>query len=139
MTKPQIWIAAFLALFILLFLLARVTKDNGSEKTIEHNPVPQTGMSSESASGEDMVNRLGCVTCHGRDLTGTVMGPNLHNISQYWTRDRLINYLRNPQSFMDNERFQEYKKKYPQTIMPPFNHVDVKELGKVAEYILELK
>jgi cytochrome c2 len=139
MTKPQIWVAAFLALFILLFLLARLTKeeDTSTEMPVE-NPVPQTNMSSENLSGADLVNRLGCVTCHGRDLKGTTMGPDLYGVSQYWSRDKLINYLRNPQSFMDNDRFKEYKEKY-QTIMPPFNQVDVKDLGKIAEYILSLK
>jgi hypothetical protein len=67
------------------------------------------------------------------------MGPNLYNVKQYWTRDQLINYLRNPSSYMDSDRFQEYKKKYPGIIMPSFGEIDVKELGKIAEYLLELK
>lgn len=139
MTKPQIWVASFLGLFILLFVLSRLVKDEPGETLPEGNPVPQTSMSSEELSGADLVNRLGCVTCHGRELQGTVMGPNLHGVGQYWSRDRLISYLRNPQSFMDQDRFKEYKEKFPQTIMPPFNHVDVKDLGRIAEYILELK
>jgi hypothetical protein len=65
------------------------------------------------------------------------MGPPLQNISQNWKRDDLINYLRNPNSYMSTERFKAYQEKYPNVIMPPFNHVDVKELGRIADYLLQ--
>ncbi|MFO7446003.1 MAG: cytochrome c [Ignavibacteriaceae bacterium] len=138
MTKTQIWLAAFLVLFIFLFLLSRITKDDdtgtGTEVT---NPVPQTGMSSGGDSdGVELIRRNGCVSCHGPDLEGTPMAPPLQNLAQYWNRDNLVNYLRNPSSFMDSDRFKAYKEKYPGTIMPPFNNVDVKDLGKIADYLL---
>jgi hypothetical protein len=38
---------------------------------------------------------------------------------------------------MDKERFQAFKEKY-RTIMPSFNNKDVKDLGKIADYILGL-
>lgn len=137
MTKTQIWVAAFLALFIVLFMLSRLTKEdeNGNEKTVE-NPVPQSNMSSESLSGEQLMSRLGCLNCHGTNLQGTQMAPALADLSEYWSRDKLVNYLRNPSSYMDSDRFKEYREKYPGTIMPPFNNVDVKDLGKIADYLL---
>jgi len=138
MTKPQIWVAAFLALFVLLFLLERATnKNNNENKTAVNNPVPQTGMASANATADELINKLGCVNCHGSNLTGTQMGPNLRNISQYWSRDKLINYLRNPSSFMSSARFREYQEQFPNTLMPSFGNIDVKELGKIADYLLE--
>jgi cytochrome c2 len=137
MTKPQIWAAAFLALFVLLFILERATNKNEPERNpAANNPVPQTNMTSENATPVELIGRLGCVNCHGQDLNGTKMGPNLKNISQYWSRDKLINYLRNPSSFMSSDRFKEYQKEFPGTMMPSFGNIDVKELGKVADYLL---
>lgn len=140
MTKPQIWIAAFLVLFILLFFLERMTSTKVVEKgTNLNNPVPQSNISSENLSPAELIAKIGCVNCHGSDLTGTKMGPSLHNISQYWSRDKLINYLRNPSSFMDSERFKEYQQKYINVMMPSFNQISPKELGKISEYLLQLK
>ena len=138
MTKPQIWVAAFLALFVLLFLLERATEKNENENIpAVNNPVPQTGMASANATAPELISRLGCVNCHGSDLNGTQKGPNLKNISQYWSRDKLINYLRNPSSFMSSARFKEYQEQFPNTIMPSFGNIDVKELGKIADYLLK--
>ena len=139
MTKPQIWVAAFLALFILLFLLQRATKkEESTDPTVSMNTMPQTSMSSENVAGKDLLARIGCIGCHGSDLAGTIKGPSLVGLSQYWSRDQLINYLRNPNSFMNSERFQDYKAKYPNVIMPSYSNIDVKDLGKIAEYLLEL-
>jgi mono/diheme cytochrome c family protein len=138
MTKPQIWVAAFLALFVLLFLLERATEKNENEnKPAINNPVPQTGMASANATAPELISRLGCVNCHGSNLTGTDKGPNLNNLSQYWSRDKLINYLRNPSSYMSSARFKEYQEQFPNTIMPSFGNIDVKELGKIADYLLK--
>lgn len=137
MTKAQIWVSAFLLLFIILFLLGRLTKDEKNNRTQINNPVPQTNMASENVTGLDLINKLGCISCHGSDLTGTNMGPGLKNISEYWSRDKLINYLRNPSSYMNSERFKEYKEKYPDIHMPSFGNIDVKDLGKIADELLK--
>ena len=139
MTKPQIWVAAFLALFLLLFLLQRVTKNEEPKNpNLSTNTVPQSNMSSENISGKDLISRIGCYNCHGSDLAGTAKGPSLAGINEFWSRDQLINYLRNPNSFMSSERFKNYQGKYPNVIMPSYNNIDVKDLGKIAEYLLQL-
>ena len=139
MTKPQIWVAAFLALFILLFLLQRATKQEETKNpNLSTNTVPQSNISSENISGKDLIGRIGCYNCHGNDLAGTSQGPSLIDIKKYWSRDQLINYLRNPNSFMSGDRFQDYKAKYPNVIMPSYTNIDVKDLGKIAEYLLQL-
>ena len=138
MTKPQIWLAAFLFLFIFLFLLGRLTRGPREEKQQLSNPVPQGEMSNQSQelSPKDMIVRLGCNGCHGGDLAGTSKAPPLVNIKENWSKDKLINYLRNPESFMDSDRFKAYRQKYPGAIMPSFNNISVQELGKIAEYLL---
>ncbi len=141
MTKPQIWVAAFLVLFILLFLLQRVTNEPGSKSTGPMNsPVSQQNMASnEDLSPVELINKLGCRNCHGQDLEGSRMAPSLQNLSQYWSKDQLTNYLRNPSSFMDGERFKAYQKEYPGMVMPSFTNINVQELGKISEYLLNLK
>jgi Cytochrome c len=140
MTKPQIWVAAFLALFILLFVLSRVTKEN--KTTIDSaigSPNPQSNMTSQDLTAEQLISKLSCTTCHGTDLKGTKMGPSLYHAAEYWKRDDLINYLRNPTSFSDTKRFQKYEEQFPGMIMPTFGHINVKDLGKIADYLLTLK
>ncbi len=140
MTKPQIWVASFLFLFIVLFLLNRMTKeDEETNVNRVENPVPQTDMSSEEISGAELVKRLGCTSCHGTELKGSRIGPDLTLVKNFWSRDQLINYLRNPGSYMDTERMKQYKKDFPGIIMPPFSQVDVKDLGKIADYLRGLK
>lgn len=140
MTKPQIWVAAFLALFILLFILSRVTKEEDTTTNLSvDSPVPQTDMSSQNLTAKELMSKLSCITCHGTELTGTKMGPSLYNVAEYWGRDKLISYLRNPSSFSDTERFQKFEERFPGMIMPSFNHIEVKDLGRIADYLLERK
>lgn len=135
MTKPQIWVAAFLVLFILLFILARVTKEEAPVRDFTDVNMP-TPTESAELSGEDLVTNFGCTKCHGSDLSGTTMGPALKNLSQFWSRDNLINYLRNPSSYMDSDRFKDYKERFPNMIMPSYANKDVKDLGKISDYLL---
>ena len=140
MTKPQIWVAAFLVLFMLLFLLQIVTNEPGRKTTPANGPVTQQNMASnEDLSPAELIDKLGCRNCHGQDLTGTRMAPTLQGLSQYWSKDQLTNYLRNPSSFMDGERFKEYQQKYPNMVMPSFGNINVQELGRISEYLLKEK
>lgn len=138
MTKPQIWVAAFLLLFIVLFLLGRITQKEEPMKDFSGMNNQSMGeQNTTELTGEKLVLSFGCTNCHGSDLAGTNMGPSLKNLKQYWSdRDNLINYLRNPNSFMDKERFKEYKQKYPNGIMPSYGNKDIKDLGKIADFLL---
>lgn len=138
MTKPQIWVAAFLVLFFVLFMLGQLTK---KEKPVQEFNLPMnnsnTETSSEELSGSDLFAEFGCVNCHGRDLTGTAMAPSLIGVSQYWNKESLISYLRNPSDFMNDVRFKEYKRKYPSQMMPGYGEKNIKDLGKIADYLLD--
>ncbi len=134
MTKPQIWVAVFLALFIILFMLQKLTED---EKIPQKPNIVMKSDQKKVETPEGLIASLGCITCHGVDLTGTNNGPSLKNVKQYWSRDNLINYLRNPAANMSGDRFDEYKKKFPNFLMPSFGNVEVKKLGKIADYLLK--
>jgi cytochrome c553 len=139
MTKPQAWIAAVLILFFLLFFLEKNTQRSDVQQKGMPNLTAQTNQASKAKTPDQLVASLGCTGCHGSDLTGTRMAPDLHNLKQNWSRDELINYLRNPSSYIDSERFKNFKAMYPGVIMPSFSNIDVKELGKVADYLLQLQ
>ncbi len=138
MTKPQIWVAVFLVLFIVLFMIGRLTKEEETMKDFSGmNDSPMGQQSSSELTGDKLIESFGCINCHGSNLAGTNMGPSLKGLKQFWSsRDNLINYLRNPNSFMDKDRFKEYKVKYPNGIMPSYGNKDVKELGKIVDYLL---
>jgi cytochrome c2 len=140
MTKPQIWVATFLLLFIVLFLLNRLTKEEEVMKDFSGmNNSEMSEQTGADLTGDKLIETFGCTNCHGVDLAGTNMGPSLKGLKEFWSsRDNLINYLRNPNSFMDSDRFKEYKIKYPNGIMPSYGNKDVKDLGKIADYLLTL-
>ncbi len=139
MTKPQIWVAAVLVLFVLLFVLEKNTNRSDLQQRPAPTAPPQMGQSAQPQTGPELISSLGCKGCHGPDLSGTKMAPDLHNINQYFSRDKLINYLRNPSSFMSSSRFKSFKAEYPNVMMPSFSNIDVKNLGKIADYLLTLK
>ena len=137
MTKPQIWVAAFLAAFILLFILQKATKKEEAPRDLSsqmNNPMSEENVT--ELSGQQLISNFGCTNCHGSDLAGTKMAPALINLSQYWGKESLLNYLRNPNDFMDQPRFKEYREKYPSQLMPSYGNKDIKDLGKIVDYLL---
>lgn len=156
MTKTQIWVAAFLGLFLVLFGLSHITRvDNSS---LAPSPggggsgamAPSSGSSSASEENQNieqagkelsamaLIKNNGCLACHGQDLKGSRLAPALVNLKDNWSRDELIAYLRNPSSFMDKDRLKSFKQKYSSTIMPSYSHIDIKDLGKIADYLIKL-
>ncbi|MEG8946681.1 c-type cytochrome [Rosettibacter firmus] len=135
MTNAQKWLAAFLGLFIFLFLLGRVTNKKEEIPYKDNTYTEKTLQSNEEKDGLQLIRESGCTSCHGQNLEGSNIAPALVNLKEYWGRDNLINYLRNPSSF-SNERMKEYRMKYKNIIMPSYNNLDVKDLGKIADYLL---
>ncbi len=137
MTNAQKWVALFLGLFLLLFLLERLTKKEEAQMPpIPSQMTEQAAQQSGETDGAGLIKRIGCVSCHGENLNGTKLAPALAELKKYWSRDGLINYMRNPQSYSRDERFNAYREKYKNVIMPSYGNIDVKELGKIAEYLL---
>ena len=138
MTKPQIWVSAFLFLFIVLFMIGRLTREEEPMRDLSGMENSRMGeQTNAELTGDKLIMSFGCVNCHGADLAGTNSGPSLKGLKQFWgSSDDLINYLRNPNSFMDSDRFKEYRAKYPNGIMPSYGNKNVKDLGKIADYLL---
>jgi len=139
MTNAQKWVTAFLGLFLILFLLERITKKEepaGIPQSMSGQNSRQSAKVSSNADGPTLMQEIGCVSCHGDDLNGTQMAPALSEIKKNWSRDELINYLRNPSSYNGGKRFDDYRATYKNVIMPSFSNIDVKELGKIADYLL---
>jgi len=137
MTKPQIWVAAFLAAFILLFILQKATKKEEAPRDLSSQLNNQMNEENTAElSGQQLISNFGCTNCHGNDLAGTNIAPALNNLTQFWGKESLLNYLRNPNDFMNQERFQEYKEKYSGQIMPSYGNKDIKDLGKIVDYLL---
>jgi len=137
MTKPQIWVAAFLAAFILLFILQKATKKEEAPRDLSsqmNNPMTEQGTT--ELSGQQLISNFGCTNCHGNDLAGTNIAPALNNLTQFWGKENLLSYLRNPNDYMNEKRFQEYKAKYRGQIMPSYGNKDIKDLGKIVDYLL---
>jgi hypothetical protein len=139
MTKPQIWVAAFLAAFILLFILQKATKKEEAPTRNLSSQMNNQMMEENTTelTAEQLVSNFGCTNCHGGNLQGTQLAPALTNLSSYWGKETLLNYLRNPNDFMNDDRFQEYKQKYPSQIMPSYGNKNIKDLGKIVDYLLE--
>jgi mono/diheme cytochrome c family protein len=139
MTKPQIWVAAFLVVFLLLFMLQKLTQEEEAPRDLSssmNSQMMEENTTGSDLSAEELISNFGCTNCHGGNLQGTQMAPALTNLSQYWGKESLLNYLRNPNDFMNQERFIEYKEKYPNQIMPPYGNKDIKDLGKIVDYLL---
>ncbi|GJQ63221.1 MAG: hypothetical protein SCALA702_22740 [Melioribacteraceae bacterium] len=134
MTNAQKWVAVFLVLFVGLYFLSMVTG------TFEEEPEDLSAYADSTppteVSGAEMVKNIGCISCHGADLNGTKLAPAISGLSEYWTRDELINYLRNPSEYDGGERFDDYRAKYPNIVMPSYGNYSVQDLGKIADYLL---
>jgi len=136
MTNAQKWVTTFLAIFLILFFLGRVTKKEETTSVMKENYDGNQTEQSDKVDGITLFQQKGCITCHGEDLNGTQMAPALINIKQHWTRAGLINYLRNPSAYSGDARFDEYRVRYKNIMMPLYGNLDVKDLGKIAEYLL---
>lgn len=143
MTNAQKWIAAFLVLFIVLFILSRNALKEDIDTTgmeyFETDNQDQTNANTDEMSGLALLQNIGCTSCHGGDLKGTRMAPSLYMAKKHFDRKELINYLRNPAEYSNDPRFDIYKDKYSNIVMPSYSNIDVKQLGKIADYLLSLE
>ena len=133
----QKWILIILGAFVVLFVLQSVFVGEYEHK-VENIGYNESDGKVETSEGLALMQSNGCITCHGSDLKGTGMGPALVSLNKYYDREKLINYMRNPAAYMSEGRLKEMKEKF-RTIMPAYNNVDVKDLGKISDYLLEQK
>lgn len=145
MTNAQKWVTAFLVVFIFLFVLANLVKDD--EIIVPHEvdnyaqkEVTEGTAQTNEVPGLALIKQNGCMSCHGQNLQGNGnLGPSLYNAKSHWTRDELINYLRSPSDYSNDPRFEEYSNRFKNIMMPSYENLDVKDLGLIADYILGLE
>jgi len=86
MTKPQIWVAAFLAAFILLSFFKRLQKRRSPRDLSSQMNNPMSEENATELSGQQLISNFGCTNCHGNDLAGTNIAPALTNLTQFWVK-----------------------------------------------------
>jgi len=136
MSKAQIWTVVILGAFVILFFVQKILKEDEIPPVMNNN----SGTTAKPYQDEGMQLAVdyGCISCHGEDLRGTSVAPALSGLTEYYDRNTMINYLRNPSDFVDKGRLQVIKGKYS-SVMPSFNNKDVKDLGKISDFLLKLK
>ena len=79
---------------------------------------------------------LGCAKCHGDDRQGQRSGPPLVKIEDHWDEKSLLEYLKNPKTFVEsNPRLSYLDEQYP-IAMPGYATTSEEDLQKLAQLIL---
>ena len=80
---------------------------------------------------------LGCAKCHGPAREGQRSGPPLVKLEGHWDEETLMQYMRDPKTFVEaNPRLSYMAEQYP-IAMPAFAHTDEEQLRELAVFILE--
>lgn len=89
--------------------------------------------------GETVWLEAGCVNCHGRDGGGMKgFAPTLHGKKQFWTRETLIAYIKDPQGYAAKEpRLRDQGRGYSLP-MPKLPLPHAIEYERLADYVLAL-
>ena len=139
MTNAQKWVTVFLILFVLLLALSKLTnKDEKSSSEANYSEENVNPNETVQINAEKLISQNKCLTCHGRDLGGSGMGPSLTNLSDNWEKDALINYLKDPSSFLNIARMAVLREKYGSD-MPAVKNLSNDEISAIAEFLLKLK
>jgi len=139
MTNAQKWVTVFLLLFVLLLALSKLTnKDEKSSSEANYSEENVNPNETVQINAEKLISQNRCLTCHGRDLGGSGMGPSLTNLSDNWEKDALINYLKDPSSFLNIARMAVLREKYGSD-MPAVKNLSNDEISAIAEFLLKLK
>jgi cytochrome c553 len=93
-------------------------------------PAPEPG------SPEALYIDLGCARCHGDNRQGQRSGPPLVRIKDHWDEAELLEYLKNPKTFVvANPRLSYLDEQFP-IAMPAYAATSEEDLRKLAEFIL---
>ncbi len=80
----------------------------------------------------------GCALCHGKQAEGTKLAPTLQGKATHWSRESLLQYLRDPVGYAAQDpRLKEQMKSYSQA-MPTYKMLAPVELETLADYVLGL-
>ena len=93
--------------------------------------------SSESGSPapEKLYRSKNCITCHGKDLDGTMLAPPIRGLGQHWNPDDLAAFLKEPKAWLEKDaRLAETARTY-RSPMPPTFGTDAERLA-LAQWLL---
>ena len=97
------------------------------------------GAASAADAGKELFSAKNCVMCHGDNGEGRSSAPALRMLKQYYTKNQLIEYLKDPNAYADKTpRLAERRGMYPR-MMPSFKSSEAAELEQLAEYVLSLQ
>ena len=90
-------------------------------------------------TGADLFRAYGCVQCHAEDGSGIQgLGPPLLEKGVHWTRESLLQYLRDPSGFAaKTPRLKEQGRGY-MTPMPPVLNRDEIAVALLIDHVLTL-
>ena len=93
---------------------------------------PVSTFAQVQSSGEEVFTQGKCVRCHtiGR---GRFVGPDLLGVGERYSRDDLVKWAKDPESFYSEKKKKPINEGYPP--MPPMN-LSESDAQKVADYLL---
>ena len=79
---------------------------------------------------------LKCAKCHGAELEGQRTAPKLTGLSERWSEEGLVSYLRDPKAARAaTPRLAYLAEKYP-IEMPAYPHTEEEVLGALVGWVL---
>jgi mono/diheme cytochrome c family protein len=91
-----------------------------------------------NARGADVFKSQACSTCHGPDGAGTPFGPPLQGTKGFWTREKLVEYLKNPAAYTEKDPRLSAQAKRFTLPMQRFDRLPAEDLAAVADYVLAI-
>jgi mono/diheme cytochrome c family protein len=107
-------------------------------------PTPPPGLTEVQLAGWQAYIDLNCASCHGVDREGKRSGPALTGLGRYWTADKLVSYLTDPDAMVKADTRLAYKAEKFAIGMPGHsgkspgyeNKARAEKLRALAEYLL---
>ena len=92
--------------------------------------------SADAHPGRQVLDELGCASCHGARLDGTRTAPPLADLESHWQADALVAYLQSPAQVARATPNIAYRNERYPLQMPSFGHVDEAKLRQLAEFLM---
>jgi mono/diheme cytochrome c family protein len=90
-------------------------------------------------AGQSLFALQACATCHGDHGQGSMLAPALVGAHASWTREKLAEYLADPQGYAAKDpRLSKQGKGYMQP-MPSYKLLKPEERESLADYVLGLR
>lgn len=85
---------------------------------------------------EALYSDLGCAKCHGAQREGQRNGPPLAGLAERWDEESLVEFLQDPQGFIDRNPRLAYRFEKYAIAMHAFGTTPEPDLHKLAGWLL---